>query len=370
MPLPPSDLPGRRFHRRVTLHDVARAAEVSVTSASRSLHGVSQGARAPSPVTVARIQALAAELGYSRDQMASGLRTRRSRLLGMLVPRLSDFVLATIYEGVEDAAGAAGYRTVVANTHDDPVEQRTRTEIMLDHRVEGLIFGDAHSDGKFVDELEHRGVPFVLVSRRAGDHPAVACDDAAGGRLVAGHFVDIGRKRAAVIAGPTYASTGSERTRGFLEHWTSNGLSVPEDWVVNGTFDTHGGREAMQRILDVPGRPPDAVFAVNDFAAIGAMGALRDARLRVPDDVAIVGFNDVALAAELPIPLSTVASPMVEMGRCAVTQLLAMLDGAQGATKLLTPELRVRASSDPTRRPVSANPRWRATSAEGPLDLT
>lgn len=334
-------------HRRVTLQDVAREAGVSVTSASRSLHGVSQGARAPSPATVARIQAVAANLGYSRDHMASGLRTRRSQLLGMLVPRLSDFVLATIYEGVEEAAGVAGYRTVVANTHDDPREQRTRTEIMLDHRVEGLIFGDARADGGFVDELQQRGVPFVLVSRRAGNHPAVACDDAAGGRLVAQHFLDLGHTRAAVIAGEVYASTGSERARGFLERWTSAGLTVPDGWVVNGPFHTRAGHQGMQHILDSHDPPPTAIFAVNDFAAIGAMGALRDAGLRVGQDVAVVGFNDVTLAAELPIPLSTVASPMVEMGRQAVTLLLSMLDGEQGATHLLAPELRIRASSDP-----------------------
>lgn len=340
---------GSRAHRRVTLQDVALEAGVSLTSASRSLHGVSQGARAPSPATVARIKAVAVEMGYSRDQMASGLRTRRSRLLGMLVPRLSDFVLATIYEGVEEAAGAAGYRTVVANTHDDPAEQRTRTEVMLDHRVEGLIFGDARADGGFIDELQQRGIHYVLVSRRAGGHPAVACDDAAGGRLVAQHFLDLGHTRAAVIAGEAYASTGSERTRGFLERWASAGLTVPEGWVVNGPFHTRAGHQAMERILDSPGLPPTAVFAVNDFAAIGAMGALRDAGLRVGQDVAVVGFNDVTLAAELPIPLSTVASPMVEMGRQAVTMLLGMLEGEQGSTQLLVPELCVRASSDPRR---------------------
>lgn len=347
MPTPSSGPTSGRVHRRVTLQDVARAAGVSVTSASRSLHGVSRGARAPAPATVARIQAVAANLGYSRDHMASGLRTQRSHLLGMLVPRLSDFVLATIYEGVEDAAGVAGYRTVVANTHDDPSEQRTRTQIMLDHRVDGLIFGDARSDSGLIDELEQRGVPFVLVSRTVGDHPAAACDDAAGGRLVAQHFVDLGHTRAAVIAGESYASTGSERSRGFLEQWRSAGLTVPEGRVVNGPFHTRAGHQAMARILSTPGPPPTAVFAVNDFAAIGAMGALRDAGLRVGQDVAVVGFNDVPLAAELPIPLSTVASPMVEMGRQAVRLLLAMLEGRRVGTQLLIPELRVRASSDP-----------------------
>jgi LacI family transcriptional regulator len=345
---------GTPRHRRVTLRDIARAAGVSVTSASRALHGVTGGARAPSAETAARVRAAAARLGYSRDQLASGLRTRRSRLLGMLVPRLTDYVLATIYEGVEEAAQLAGYRTVVANTHDDPDEQRARAEVMLDHRVEGLIIGDASARGDLLDDLERRGVPFVLVSRRTAAHPAVTGDDLAGGRLVAEHLLERGHERVAVLAGEPYASTGRERTSGFLERWSAAGHTVPAEWVVHGPFDAAGGRRAMQHVLDTPGPPPTAVFAVNDFAAIGAMGALRDAGLRVGRDVALVGYNDVSLAAELPIPLSTVATPNLEMGRTSVQLLLAILEGERPASIRLEPRLRVRASSAAWPEPVAS----------------
>jgi LacI family transcriptional regulator len=333
--------------RRATLKDIARDAGVSVTTASRALHGVTGSARAPSAETAARVRSAAARLGYSRDPLASGLRTRRSRLLGMLVPRLSDYVLAIIYEGVEEAARLAGYRTVVANTHDDPDEQRARAEVMLDHRVEGLIIGDASERGDLLDDLERRGVPFVLVSRRFGNYPAVTGDDLTGGGLVAQHLLDMGHTQVAVLAGEHYASTGRERTSGFLERWSAAGGTVPADRVVNGPFDASGGRQAMQRVLDTPGPPPTAVFAVNDFAAIGAMGALRDAGLRVGRDVAIVGYNDVALSAELLIPLSTVAPPNLEMGRRGAQLLIGILDGEQPSSTLLPPQLRVRASSDP-----------------------
>lgn len=334
--------------RRVTLQDVADSAGVSVTSASRSLHGVSKGARAPSPATVARVRAVAASLGYTRDQMASGLRTKRSGLLGVLVPRLSDYVLAMIYEGIEDAAEAAGYRTVVANTHDRQEEQRARTQVMLDHRVDGLIFGDARSDGYFVDELERRGVPFVLVNRRAGDHPSVACDDVAGGRLAAEHLIGLGHTKLAVLAGEPHASTGHDRTLGFLERCHEAGIELPDHRVVEGHFHTSGGRAAMEQVLQAD-TPPTAVFAVNDFAAIGAMGAIRDAGLRVGHDIAVVGFNDVELAAELPIPMTTVASPMKAMGRCAVTLLLDTLSGRRPESVLLQPELKIRASTELSR---------------------
>ncbi len=333
------------YGRRVTLRDVAQAAGVSVTSVSRSLHGARNGARAPSADTVARVHSAAAALGYTRDQMASGLRTRQSRLLGVLVPRLSDLVLATIYDGVEEAAELAGYRTVVANTHDDPGEQRARAQLMLDHRVDGLIIGDAHADGRFIDEMAGRGVPFVLVNRRVGSYLAATCDDLAGGRLVADHLWERGHTRVALLAGEPHASTGRERTQGFLERWRAQGGSVPEGWVVNGPFHTRGGREGMERILTQPAPPPSAVFVVNDLAAIGAMGALRDAGLHVGSDVAVVGFNDVPLAAELPVPLSTVASPMLEMGRAAAELLLEVLAGGTPQSRLMHPELKIRASS-------------------------
>lgn len=347
--------------RRVTLRDVAREAGVSVTSASRSLHGAGDGARAPSSATIARVRAVAAALGYTRDQMASGLRTRQSRLLGVLVPRLSDLVLATIYDGVEEAAELAGYRTLVANTHDDPIKQRARAQLMLDHRVDGLIIGDAHNDGRLIEEMASRGVPLVLVNRRVGSHLAATCDDLAGGRLVAEHLLERGHTRVAVLAGEPYASTGRERSQGFLEHWRANGGSVPAEWVVNGPFHTRGGRASMEQVLAQPGTRPSAVFVVNDLAAIGAMGALRDAGLRVGSDVAVVGFNDVPLAAELPIPLSTVASPLLEIGRAATQLLLEVLAGGRPNSRLMPPELKIRASSAFSESTMSSNSRGAAS---------
>jgi DNA-binding LacI/PurR family transcriptional regulator/transposase len=333
--------------RRPTLQDVAEAAGVSVTSASRALHGATGPARLPGASTVKRVKEVAQRLGYSQDIMASGLRRRESRLLGVLVPRLSDHVLATIYEGIEEAAVAAGYQTLVANTHDDPDNQRARTQLMFDHRVDGLIFGDSHVHGNvFLDEASAQRVPFVLVNRRAGAHPSITADDVLGGRLAAQHLLDHGHTEFAVLAGESYASTGLDRCSGFIQRLREAGVEVPARRIITGSFDTRGGRIAMEAVLQESGPPPSAVFAVNDFAAIGAMGALRDAGLTVGKDVAVVGFNDVPPSAELPIPLSTVASPMNSMGRLAVTELLRLLQGHQAQSHSLSPRLMVRASSD------------------------
>ncbi|WP_092862731.1 substrate-binding domain-containing protein [Quadrisphaera sp. DSM 44207] len=314
-----------------------------VSTVSRVLNG-RYGATGAGSETVARIRRLAQERGYRPNPHATSLRTRRSHLVGVLVPRLADIVLATIYEGVEEAATALGYSTFVTNSRDEPELQRAKTEMMLSRRVDGMVFGDARSDARFVDELAARGVPFVLTNRRAGDHPSATCDDYDGGRQVARHLLELGHERVAVLAGEPYASTGIDRTRGCLDGLREGGVDVPAAWVVHSPFDAAGGRAAAEQVLAGPERPT-AVFAVNDFAAIGAMGALRDRHLQAGEDVAVVGFNDTPLARQLPIPLTSVRSPVREMGREAMQLLHRLLAGEAVQSLLLPPRLVVRASS-------------------------
>jgi len=209
---------------------------------------------------------------------------------------------------------------------------------VLARRVDGMIFGDAYVDGRFLDEVAARGVPFVLVSRRAGRHVSVTCDDYEGGRLAAEHLLARGHRSVAVIAGEPYASTGIDRTAGFVDTYRDAGLRIPPERILHSRFDARGGRLAAEELLGT-GRRPTAIFAVNDFAAIGALGLLAGT------DLAVVGFNDTPLAAELPIALTTVRSPMHEMGRRGMELLVKLIRGDEVAAERLRPELMVRASS-------------------------
>ena len=329
----------------VTLRTMAERLGLSVSTVSRVLHAKpDEQLRAASEATVARIRILADELGYRPNPHATSLRTRRSNLVGVLVPRLSDIVLATIYEGIEEAASEHGLSTFVTNTRDIPDVQRARTEMVLARRVDGMIFGDAYVDGRFLDEVATRGVPFVLVSRRAGNHVSVTCDDYRGGQLAAEHLLERGHREVAVIAGEPYASTGIDRTAGFVDTYRKAGLHIPAERVLHSRFDARGGREAADQLLGA-GPPPSAIFAVNDFAAIGALGAARDRGLQVGADLALVGYNDTPLASELPVALSTVRSPMHEMGRRGLALLAALIRGEEVAAERLPPELVARASS-------------------------
>jgi LacI family transcriptional regulator len=321
---------------------------VHVSTVSRALNAKpNEQARAASQSTVLRIRALADELGYRPNPHATSLRTRRSNLVGVLVPRLSDIVLATIYEGIEEAAAEHALSTFVTNTRDDPDAQRARADMMLGRLVDGIIFGDAYIDGRFLSEFATRGVPFVLVNRRCRGHPSVTCDDYEGGRLAAGHLLSLGHTDVAVIAGEPYTSTGIDRTAGFLDRYAEAGIEVATNRVLHSRFDARGGRVAAEELLAGP-HPPSAIFAVNDFAAIGALGAARDRGMRSPSDIAMVGYNDTPLAAQLPVPLTTVRSPMHEMGRLGLDMLIRLIGGERPEPVRLAPELIARASSGAT----------------------
>ncbi|WP_322998478.1 LacI family DNA-binding transcriptional regulator [Castellaniella sp.] len=333
-------------HKPVTLSFLAKRLNVHVSTVSRVLNGKADDAKsAASPDTVARIRALADELNYRPNLHAIGLRTHKSRSVGVLVPRLSDLSIATIYEGVEAAAADHGYLSFVSNTGDSAGRQRELAEMALDRGVEGIIFADARLDDvRFIDELALRGTPLLLVSRHAGRHCAVTCDDVCGGGLAARHLLALGHRDFAILAGERYSSTGYDRSQGFIQACHEQGVEIPSDRVLFGSFRAETGYEFGRRLFSRKTRPT-AVFTANDFLAIGLMGAVRDCGLIPGQDIAVVGFNDTPIAAHLPIGLSSVRSPRHRMGYRAFELLLARIAGETPLTEQLEPQLIVRASS-------------------------
>jgi LacI family transcriptional regulator len=338
--------------RSANLEDIARQAGVSLSTASRVLARARSGGRVDTPKAL-RVLEVAAELEYEPNLFAASLRTHRTYMLGVLVPHLTDVVLSTIYEGIDERASSAGYQTVVANTMDDPQEQRLRAEKLLQRGVDALVFGDAQIDNPYLDELSARGVPFALASRRHPRYASATCDDYAGGRLAGNHLADLGHREIAVIAGQPYASTGIDRTAGCLAALRDRGIDIGPGRLVHSGFDPESGHQVAREIF---ARDPalTAVFVVNDMAAIGAMGALRSLGRAVGTDVAVVGFNDISIAADLSPPLTSIRSPLREIGREAVELVLERLqqpdaDAAPAQTRLPA-QLIVRESSDPSVR--------------------
>ena len=333
--------------RPATLKSMATALGVHVSTVSRVLNGDPAGVeRAASPEVVARIRALAKELDYRPNTQASNLKLRKSQEICVLMPRITDLVMATIYDGIDSTAEQAGYLTFVSNTDDQQPRQMQRAEHALRRSVAGLIVGDSHvgDTQPLLDLLTRKHIPYVLVSRQIAGHVAACSNDELGGWLAAQHLYQLGCRDVAILAGERHASTGADRTRGFTRYYREQGITLRPEWTVNGPFDSLTGHQQGEYLLGLTPRP-QAFFAVNDFLAIGLMGAARDKGLMPGKDIAVVGFNDIPLAHELIVPLTSVRLPLTEMGQHAVELLLKRIKGEPVTSIMLTPQLQVRASS-------------------------
>ncbi|WP_220034813.1 MULTISPECIES: LacI family DNA-binding transcriptional regulator [unclassified Curtobacterium] len=315
----------------VNLQAIAALAGVHISTASRVLRQAepTKGWSA----SAQRVIAAAAELGYRPNRLAASLRTRRSNTIGVVMPRLADTVIATICQSVESAARSAGYQLLLTTPPDDMGAQLDAVDFLLSRQVDGLIVSSLHLSSPN-PRLIDLPVPVIATNRHPGDWmPAVVGDDVEGGRMATEHLLALGHRRIGVIAGPRHASTAVERVAGFRLAHEQRDLAVDDALVVHSDFEVEGGVVGAHTLLSLSD-PPTAIFAVNDTAAIGVMGAARQRGLRVPDDLSIVGYNDISVVAQLPTPMTTVHSPTALMGTVAVERLLAAIgDGAlQGAT--------------------------------------
>lgn len=331
--------------QKVTLKMVAEEAGVDQSTASRILNGrLGITHRTASVETVNRVLEAASELGYKPNPLARSLREGRTNQIGVLVPTLTDIVLATIYEGFEDAARENGFGTYVSNTLDNPNRREQQTELMLERYPDALVFGDADSRDDFLTRQKERGLKFCLVSRRAPGFLSATTDDFLGGQIAAQHLLELNMKDIVILSGESYASTSIDRTSGFLEAFKSAGITINPKHVLDSPFDTEGGRATMLKLLET-GIKPQAVFATNDFAAIGAMSALQEYGLVAGENVGVIGFNDVPLAAAIPVPMTSIFVPHREMGARAFELIRALLNGEQPESIMLKPELRARKST-------------------------
>jgi LacI family transcriptional regulator len=334
----------------VTIKTIARVAGVHPSTVSRAL-SPHRKARIRED-TVRRIKELADSLGYEPNPWARSLRTRRSLTIGLVLPRLTDF-LAQMFEGAEDRAREHGYQPVAASTRDDQAEERRVITAMLERRVDGLIIATSSAASPFLDELAGRHVPFQLLNRTSGNHPAVSVDDELGGYWATKHLLGRGHRRVGLVGGPRRFSSAAMRLRGFERAHAEAGLAVDPALIMESGFDSVSGASAASVLLALPD-PPTAVFAVNDSVAIGVVAAARDLGLRIPDSLAVIGFNDNEISQMLAVPLSSVAIPLAKMGSLAVDLLVEQIQGQPGRSAVLLPKLVARASSARTVEAVPA----------------
>ena len=312
----------------VTLKDVARRSGVSAMTVSRVING---GDRV-SPQTRQRVEQAIAELGYVPSRVARGLIRQKTHTLALIVPDVANPFFTLIVRGAEDVARRADYRMILCDTRADLTIERDVIEEMIAHRVEGIAIAPVSDRSRsHLRRLKKYGVPFVLIDRTVPglDCDVVVGDSAGGARRLLEHLIGLGHRRIGMIVESDEVSTARDRREGYEQALRAAGLPVDPTLVVRATVDPRGGFEGMRRLLELE-EPPTAVFTVNNLVALGAIEAVRAHGLEVPDDIALVCFDDIEYASRLYPFLTVMAQPAETIGALG-TQLL--LDRVEGRTR-------------------------------------
>ena len=338
-----------------TIVDVARRAGVSTATVSRILSGAS----ASRPATVAAVRAAAEALDYRPSSIARSLKTRTTNTLGLIVTDVHNPFFPELVRAVEDAAWEHGLRIILCNGARDPRREADYLAFLQDGRVDGLIVAAGHLADGYAAQLARTAVPVVIVNSERADLgvPTIVSDNRAGGRLAAEHLLEHGHTRFAIVTGPTEGADAASRLQGALEALEQAGVARDEVPVVVGVGVATGGQSISGLLAERPATT--ALICHNDVTAIEVIRTLRATGRRVPEEISVVGFDDIDAAAWVEPPLTTVAQQKGEMGHWAVRRLVERIarpaeGGARAERVILPVALRVRGSTGPA--PSSRGP--------------
>jgi LacI family transcriptional regulator, galactose operon repressor len=310
-----------------TLKMVAARAGVSLATAARVLRA--DPTLNVRPVTRERVVEAARELGYRPNRLASGLRTRRTGSIAIILPDPQNIMWGESLRGIERAAGRRGYVVVVVDAHAPTLDPAQMDRFVLEGRMDGLLVAFAAIADELVEQIAGRGMPLVPINSRS---PIVAgsvtMDDAAGSGLAVDHLVELGHRRIGFLAGRADTDVGRRRAAGYRAAMAAHGLSVDERWCASGDFTERGAREVAQRLLATDrGTRPTALYVVNFMSTLGVLGAARDLGLRIPHDLSVVTMDDHPILEHIDPPLSAIHMPMDEMGELGAQMLIDVVEG-------------------------------------------
>ncbi len=308
----------------VTIKDLARAAGVSHTTVSRALHDHP----AISAETIARVKELAVSMGYVPSATARGLKTRRTRALGVIVSNVDDPFWGEVMYGVDDVLHPAGYSFFVAATHRDKQREREIVQLMVQRGVDGVILLAPQFSSEQSQRLRAYGLPMAIVNNEgAGEYQyLIYNDDVYGIRLITRHLLDLGHCKIAFLGNKLGGRTDSERKRGFRAELEATGTTIRSEYMYQAASGLpDGGYEGGQYFLSLPERP-SAIVCYNDYLAVGVYKALVQAGLRIPQDISVTGFDDITIAGYLNPPLTTLHQFKYELGVGAAKMMLEILE--------------------------------------------
>jgi LacI family transcriptional regulator len=334
----------------VTIWDVARLADVSIATVSAVINrkgGVSAE-------LVQRVQQATEALDYHPSQVARSLKVRRTHTIGMLIPDVTNPFFTDVMRGVEDEARHNGYSVIFCNASEDPELERRQLSMFFSRRVDGVLLAPTDSHGA-QDRLTRRRYPLVFFDRIPTDFSgaAVVTDNLEASRKATRHLVGLGHERIAIIAGRLNLSNGLDRLEGFRQALQEAHLPLREEYLQCGDFGLESGYQCGLKLMRLP-NPPTAIFCCNNKMTLGLMRALGELRIRCPERVSVLGFDDFDWAANFSPRLTTIAQPSYEMGKQAMAMLVRMMQREKGGNGLggdqivvLNNELRVRDSTAP-----------------------
>jgi LacI family transcriptional regulator len=331
---------------KLTMEQIAKLSGVSRSTVSRVINNHPN----VKPHVRQRVMEVIAETGFHPNPAARSLASQRSGIIGLVIPRavqslFTDPYYPRLMQGVAQACNANDYTLSLFLFHTEDEEQKLYPRVLRTRLMDGLIVSASQIGDPLIPQLINNGVPFVMVGR-PHDSPSVSfvnVDNAAGVYTATSHLIRLGYKRIATITGPLNTTVGLDRRQGYLDALNDRNRSIDERLIVEGDFTELGGYAAMQRLIP---HQPDVVFVASDTMAFGALRALREAGLSVPENVAVVGFDDLPTSALAAPPLTTIRQPIRRVGAQAVETLIDILTNGPEPPRriILSTELIIRSS--------------------------
>ena len=330
-----------------TMKDIAREAGVSINTVSRALNGKPD----VNEDTKKGILEIADRLNYVPNFLAKGLVTKNTRTIGVIVSDNANPFFARMIKGIEDYARSRGYNIILCNTDERYEKEEEAVRLLREKRVDGLLITltPAQKERTDILELKRTGVPFVLLNRHMDDiiTDYVINDNVYGAYLAVSHLAKLGHKRIGYISGPSQISSVRERLEGYKKALFENNIKFDNSLVKESNLKMEDGYKLMKEFLELENRPT-AVFTYSDLLAIGALKALKEAKLEVPKDIALVGYDDIEFSSLLEVPLTTVHQPRYRIGEEGAKILIDRIEGKDSEDLhqiVLKPELVIRESA-------------------------
>lgn len=333
----------------ITIKDLAEKLNISVSTVSRALKDNPE----ISQLTRKAVQSLAKELGYRPNPIAVALKTHKSHTIGIVVPQIVNTFFATVVKKVEEVADKYGYNVLVASSNESYEKEKKNIDVFLSNRTDGIILSisKATTSYEHIKGIMNEGVPLVLFDRTTKelDVPKVIADDADAAYKIVQHLYHGGARRIALLTGPEQLSIGKNRMKGYLKALTDNKLKVNQNYIMRcDDFSVKSAKDATLGLLNLKEKP-DAIFGINDDMAIGAIEAIKESKLRIPEDIAVFGFSNSKRSRYMTPSVSTVNQFPEKIGELAAELLFEQIlkpKHAKIRTETVSCELIIRESSD------------------------